>query len=76
MVTIDDNGPGIPDEMKRRLFNRFERGTTPTSGKGLGLYLVRKLVEGYGGHVWVEDRVQGDHSQGSRFVVVLPDAGH
>ncbi len=76
MVAIDDNGPGIPDEMKRRLFNRFEHGTTPTSGKGLGLYLVRKLIEGYGGHVWVEDRVQGDHSHGSRFVVVLPDAGH
>jgi PAS domain S-box-containing protein len=72
LVTIDDNGSGIPDEMKRRLFNRFERGVTPASGKGLGLYLVRKLIEGYAGHVWVEDRVQGDHSHGSRFVIALP----
>ena len=32
-VTVDDNGPGIPDEMKRRLFNRFEHGSTPASGR-------------------------------------------
>jgi PAS domain S-box-containing protein len=74
-VTFDDNGPGIPDEMKRRLFNRYERGSTPASGKGLGLYLVRKLVEGYGGRVWGEDRVPGNHHQGSRFVIELPLAG-
>jgi PAS domain S-box-containing protein len=73
-VTIDDNGPGIPDEMKPRLFNRFERGSTPASGKGLRLYLVRMLIEGYGGQVGVEDRVSGDHSRGSRFVIVLPVA--
>jgi PAS domain S-box-containing protein len=72
LVIIDDNGPGIPDEMKRRLFNRFERGVTPASGKGLGLYLVRKLIEGYAGRVWVEDRVAGDHCQGSRFIIALP----
>jgi PAS domain S-box-containing protein len=71
-VTVDDNGPGIPAEMKRRLFNRFEHGSTPASGKGLGLYLVRKLIEGYGGQVWVEDRVPDDHTRGSRFVIVLP----
>jgi PAS domain S-box-containing protein len=74
-VAIADNGPGIPDEMKRRLFNRFERGSTPASGKGLGLYLVRKLIEGYGGRAWVEDCVPGDHRQGSRFVIALPLAG-
>jgi signal transduction histidine kinase len=72
LVFIEDNGPGIPDEMKSRLFNRFERGITPASGKGLGLYLVRALIEGYAGRVWVEDRVSGDHRQGSRFVIALP----
>lgn len=72
LVTIDDNGPGIPGEMRPRLFNRFERGTSPASGKGLGLYLVRMLIEGYGGHVWVEDRVPGDYRQGSRFIIALP----
>jgi len=74
-VAIEDNGPGIPDEMKKKLFHRFQRGTTKAQGKGLGLYLVRALVEGYHGRVWVEDRVQGDHTKGSRFVIMLPAAG-
>jgi PAS domain S-box-containing protein len=74
IVAIEDNGPGIPDDLKARLFNRFQSGRTPTSGKGLGLYLVRKLIEGYHGNVYVEDRVPGDFSQGSRFVIMLPAA--
>ena len=39
---------------------------------GLGLYLVKSLVESYGGRVWVEDRIAGDHTKGARFVVMLP----
>jgi len=73
-VTIDDNGPGIPDELKERLFTRFQRGVTRAMGKGLGLYLVKSLVESYGGMVWAEDRVPGDPGKGSRFVVALPSA--
>lgn len=69
---VEDNGPGIPDELKSKLFHRFQRGATKAHGKGLGLYLVRALVDGYGGNVWAEDRVQGDYKQGSRFVVMLP----
>jgi PAS domain S-box-containing protein len=71
-VTIDDNGPGIPDEVKGKLFARFQRGTTKASGKGLGLYLVRTLAESYNGCVRVEDRVAGDHTKGARFVIELP----
>lgn len=74
-VTVEDNGPGIPDDMKGRAFNRFQHGDTATSGRGLGLYLARKLVEGFRGRIRVEDRVPGDHRQGSRFVVLLPAAG-
>jgi signal transduction histidine kinase len=40
----------------------------------LGLYLVKSLVEGNNGRVWVEDRVPGDHMKGARFVVMLPVA--
>ena len=71
---IEDNGPGISDELKGKLFHRFQRGTTKAHGKGLGLYLVRTLIEGYRGNVWVEDRVRGDHTKGARFVVMLPAA--
>ncbi|OPY29470.1 MAG: 3,4-dihydroxy-2-butanone 4-phosphate synthase [Methanocella sp. PtaU1.Bin125] len=73
-VSVEDNGPGIPDDIKENIFSRFVRGKTETRGHGLGLYLVRTLVEGFGGNVRVEDRVTGDYSQGCRFVVLLPAA--
>ncbi len=73
-VSVEDNGPGIPDEFKEKIFNRFTRGKTEARGHGLGLYLVRTLVEGFRGRVWVEDRVKGDCSHGCRFVVLLPAA--
>ncbi len=71
-LIVEDNGPGIPDELKKKLFHRFQRGNTKAQGRGIGLYLVRTIVEGYNGKVWVEDRVQGDYKQGSKFVIMLP----
>jgi PAS domain S-box-containing protein len=71
-VWVEDDGPGIPDELKSKLFQRKMRGRTKTTGSGLGLYLVKKLVEDLNGRVWVEDRVPGDPSKGARFVVLLP----
>ncbi len=71
-TTITDNGYGIPDNVKEKLFRRFQRGTTKAHGKGLGLYIVKMLVERFDGEVWVEDRIPGDYTKGSRFVVLLP----
>ncbi len=71
-ISIEDDGPGIPDNMKYRIFNRLQRGESKARGMGLGLYLVKSLVESYNGNVCVEDRVTGDYSKGSRFVVILP----
>jgi PAS domain S-box-containing protein len=73
-VLVDDTGPGIQSDMKDKVFNRLQRGDSKARGMGLGLYIVKSLVESYHGRVWVEDRVQGDHTQGSRFVVLLPVA--
>ena len=73
-VSVEDNGPGISDELKVRLFSRFQKGKTRTSGKGLGLYLVKVLVEDYGGKVWLEDCVAGEHAKGCKFVILLPAA--
>ncbi|OPY27914.1 MAG: sensory histidine kinase AtoS [Methanocella sp. PtaU1.Bin125] len=70
--SVEDNGPGIPDAMKSRIFNRLQRGDTKAKGMGLGLYLVKSLIDSYGGSVRVEDRVAGDHTKGARFVVMLP----
>jgi signal transduction histidine kinase len=73
-VSVEDDGPGIPDDIKGRIFDRMLKGTTTAKGTGLGLYLVKSLVESYGGRAWVEDRMPGDHSKGTRFVVMLPEA--
>jgi signal transduction histidine kinase len=69
-VAVEDNGPGIPDKSKESIFNRMHMGSS--RGMGLGLYIVRTLVTSYGGRVWAEDRVAGDHAKGARFVVMLP----
>ena len=71
-ISIEDNGPGIPDGMKEKLFTRFYRGRTMARGKGLGLYLIKTLVEDFSGKVWVEDRIPGDYTKGAKFVVMIP----
>ena len=73
-VDISDNGPGIPDARKEAIFDRSLMGLTKPVSRGLGLYLVKRLVENYAGEVWVEDRIPLDHSQGAKFVVLLPAA--
>lgn len=71
-VTVDDDGPGISDEMKAKLFDRLSIDGTRARGSGFGLCLSKLLVEDFGGRLEVEDRVQGDHTRGVRFVVMLP----
>lgn len=73
-VEIEDDGPGIQDRMKENVFSRTWRGRTKGVGKGLGLFLVRRLAESLEGQVWVEDRVPGRPDMGARFVVLLPAA--
>jgi PAS domain S-box-containing protein len=72
IVSIEDNGPGISDDMKGQLFTGHQRGKVIT-GNGLGLYLVKTLVEDFHGTVGVEDRIAGDPSKGCRFIVTLPE---
>ena len=71
-ITIADNGDGIPDDVKPKLFNRFQRGTTKAHGKGLGLYLVKSLLEKCSGSVTVKDRIPGDYTKGAKFTVTIP----
>ncbi|MEL7674251.1 MAG: HAMP domain-containing sensor histidine kinase, partial [Chloroflexota bacterium] len=70
-ITVEDNGPGIPDEDKERLFNRFTQLETRQGrrrGTGLGLAFCRLAVEAHGGRIWIEDAPDG----GARFVFTLP----
>jgi two-component system sensor histidine kinase KdpD len=70
VVRVSDHGPGIPNEARERVFERFERleGTATQTGTGLGLYITRQLVRAMGGNVTVEDLPSG----GSTFTMHLP----
>lgn len=68
-----DNGIGIKDERKELIFKRdFEKGKS-TKGMGIGLSLVKKIIDSYGGQIWVENCVEGDYKQGSNFIVLLKE---
>ncbi|MEG3057084.1 MAG: ATP-binding protein [Methanoculleus sp.] len=70
LISVEDTGPGVPDEAKEEIFRVYEtqkRGV----GEGLGLYLAQVLVERYGGRIWVEDRVPGRSGEGAAFRLTL-----
>jgi len=75
-IVVQDTGPGIPAEHLGRVFDRFYKvdvsrsGTTLPSGSGLGLSIVRAIVERHGGRVTAGDAPEG----GARFEIVLPAA--
>ncbi|RDE11741.1 MAG: hypothetical protein C4K47_09375 [Candidatus Thorarchaeota archaeon] len=68
-VRVVDYGPGIPYDRRESLFDRYMRGA---KGSGLGLSVVKALTEFFGGSVGIEDRVEGDFSKGTAFVLVFP----
>ena len=70
-VSVCDWGPGIPDEMKKDLFKKYGiRGEKTRTG--LGLSIVKSIVERYHGTIDIEDRIEGDHSRGACFVMKFP----
>ncbi|HKR98411.1 MAG TPA: ATP-binding protein [Candidatus Dormibacteraeota bacterium] len=68
VVRVIDRGPGVPAELRGRVFERFVRGEGGEPGMGLGLAIVRGLVEAQGGTVWLEDAPGG----GASFAFTLP----
>ena len=70
-MEFSDRGSGVPDNMKEEIFTRLRRGDQSSYGSGLGLAIVSGVTKRYGGKVWVEDRVKGDHTKGARFVLIL-----
>ncbi len=66
-VTVSDEGPGIPEESMNRVFTRFWRGSK-RGGTGLGLYIVKGIVEAHGGTITVGRAAGG----GARFRFTLP----
>jgi signal transduction histidine kinase len=66
-LTIEDNGPGFPAELKNRVFQRFVKGSQST-GHGLGLAFVDAVIQAHGGKVHVVDRGGG----GAALFLTLP----
>lgn len=74
-IAVEDHGPGVPEEERALVFERFARGgvagrRASSDGAGLGLALVDEHVRLHGGRVWVGDRLDG--GDGARFVIELP----
>jgi K+-sensing histidine kinase KdpD len=70
IVEIWDNGPGIPKEQRKAIFERYtERLMKDVKGTGLGLSICREIITGLKGRIWVESRPKGE--MGSIFKVEL-----
>ena len=72
LIVVEDAGPGVADDLKPQVFERFHRGSNRDdrlAGMGIGLSLVQRFAELHGGRAWVQDRMGG----GASFRVWLPD---
>jgi PAS domain S-box-containing protein len=73
LIVVEDEGPGVPDELKTAVFDAFVRGHgahgNHAPGTGIGLSLVARFAELHGGRAWITDREGG----GAAFHVTLPD---
>jgi len=70
VLRVADDGPGVPEEMKSRIFEPFV--TDKEQGAGLGLAIVRKVADAHGGRVEVGDAKESGLGRGAEFRVYLP----
>jgi signal transduction histidine kinase len=73
LLQVHDHGPGIPEEMRQRVFSRFWR-SGPGAGSGLGMYIVRGIVEEHGGRIEITDAERGGAQIRVWFPINEPDS--
>jgi len=69
VLAVEDDGPGIPAGRRADVFELFARGSSATSGHGIGLATVKRIVELHGGRIWIEQA----QPHGARVCVSLPE---
>jgi len=68
-----DNGIGIFDENKEAIFQKGFKRDEKVRGMGIGLSLVKKIITSYNGKIRVENRIKNDYTQGSNFIILIPE---
>jgi len=71
-IEFKDNGIGIDDARKDIIFQESHMKSRHSKGMGIGLSLVAKLIKMYGGNIWVANRLKGDSTKGSNFIILIP----
>lgn len=72
-IEFKDNGIGLPDEMKKVVFKTVIKNREKVKGMGLGLLLVKKIIDNYNGGISVEDKIKGDYTKGSNFIILIQE---
>ncbi len=72
LITVKDNGPGIPEKHLGRIYDMFYRGTEKSKGSGIGLYIVKEIVDKLKGSIQVNTKPE----EGTIFTVDLPNSIH
>ncbi len=75
-IEFKDNGIGIKDERKNSIFQRNFKKKGDSGGMGIGLSLVKKIIENYGGEISVQNRVKEDYKKGTNIVILLRKVGN
>lgn len=70
-IIVEDNGIGIAKEMQDQIFNMFYRATHLSTGSGLGLYIIKEMIDNLNGTISVESEL----SKGTKFIVTIPNKG-
>ncbi|MHA1726994.1 MAG: sensor histidine kinase [Promethearchaeota archaeon] len=71
-----DNAQGISDTRKKGIFKRTFAHDKSVGGMGLGLSLVKEIIDSYHGKIFVKDRIEGDYEKGSNFIMQIPIISH
>ncbi|MFW9991574.1 MAG: PAS domain-containing protein [Candidatus Odinarchaeota archaeon] len=70
-LSIIDHGCGIPPDRQKGIFDRYKEFRRTGKGSGLGLYIVKTIIDRYKGKIWIESRLQEDYTKGTKICIEL-----